>query len=300
MKVLIVGCGYLGTALGERLAGNNHEVWALRRDEEALKTLAAKGLRPFRADLLKPESLKTLPSFQAAILCQASGEKESYEQIYYQATRNILDALWRQELKKLILISSTSVYGLMDGSWVDEKDDARKAGAADRDAEWLLKTEDLVLSESQGIVFRLGGIYGPGRNRLEALKSGTLKPSFSEVYVNRIHVDDAVSGIHLLLEKGRPKEIYLGVDDCPSTQKEFYEWLCPKLGLKITTDKILKESARVSNKRCLNKKIKELGLKLKYPTFKEGYDQLIADANCFSNPGRTAAKGFRSNPHRLA
>lgn len=286
MKVLIVGCGYLGTALGERLVKIGHEVCGLRRSEEALKSLAKSGLKPFAADLSKPDSLKALPAFHAAVLCQAPDKNGSYEKTYYEGTRNLLDVLWRQELKKLILISSTSVYGVMDGSWVDEKDDARSTWIADKDTEWLLKTEELVLTESQGIVLRLGGIYGPDRNRLEALRTGKLKPSFSEAFVNRIHVDDAVSGIELLLERGKVREIYLGVDDHPSTQKEFYEWLCPKLGLKITTDTASKEIARVSNKRCLNKKIKVLGLKLKYPTFKEGYDQLIVDVNCSSNRGR--------------
>lgn len=275
MKILIVGCGYLGSKTAERLLNRGHEVWALRRDENALKELSAKGVRPFRADILKPAPLKELPSFHAAVLCQAPDKKENYEQVYFEGTRNIIEALWKQELKKLILISSTSVYSVKDGSWVDEKDDPKRGGAMDADAEWLLKTEELVLSEKQGVILRLGGIYGPGRNRIEALKAGKLKSSFSEAFVNRIHVDDAAAGIELLLEKGKTGEIYLGVDDQPSTQKEFYEWICDKLSLPKESGETPKEIVRSSNKRCSNKKIKELGLKLKYPTFKEGYAEWI-------------------------
>ena len=99
MKVLIAGCGYLGTALGERLVRTGHEVWALRRDEETLKALAKKGFKTFPADLQIRASLRALPAFHAVVLCQAPAKNDSYEKIYYEGTRNLLVVLWRQELK---------------------------------------------------------------------------------------------------------------------------------------------------------------------------------------------------------
>ena len=291
MKILIAGCGYVGTLLGEELAKSGHEVWGLRRDWTMVRAipvllagrheLPVQGIIPITADLLDLKSLTNLPEADYLVLCQApSGENDSYQKTYFEGTQNILKIFSKKIPNKVIFISSTSVYSAKNGEWIDENTDPKvgtvhELSLLNSEAECLLRTEALVLKEMPSIVFRLGGIYGPARNRVDALKEGRLKPSFSDVFVNRIHVEDAAAGIELLLEKGKINEIYLGVDDYPSTQKEFYEWICGKLSLSKTADDRMKDTARVSNKRCSNKKIKELGFKLKYPTFREGYSELI-------------------------
>ena len=106
-----------------------------------------------------------------------------------------------------------------------------------------------------------------------------LKPAPTrEGFVNRVHVDDAVSGIKLLLEKGRPGEIYLGVDNEPATEEEFYSWMCENFSIKRPADpERTGKNDRGSGKRCSNKKMKALGWALKYPTFKEGYQALMKE-----------------------
>ncbi len=284
MKILIAGCGYLGKTLGKNLAESGVVVWGLRRDPLALKALEMVGIKPFSADLSKPESLARLPEADYAILCQApSKSTDDYRKTYYEATRNLIEAFHLKKPKKIVMVSSTSVYGTRDGVWVDEETRPDDAGYLSKEAEArakiLLETEDLVLSGLiPSVVFRLGGLYGPKRNRLKAIKEGKIKLSFSDLYTNRIHVDDAVSGIRLLLEKGRPREIYLGVDDEPSTEDQFYSWICEALSMPKPPDGgKAGENDRASNKRCSNKKIKQLGMKLKYPTFREGYSGLLAE-----------------------
>jgi len=287
MKVLIAGCGYLGKALGKDLAASGAVVWGLRRDPLALKSLELVGIKPFKADLLRPESLTQLPEVECLVFCQAPSKNDDTQGTYYEATRNLIEAFHLKRPKKIILISSTGVYGASDGSWVDEEtrpEDAdylsQEAGAR---AKILLETEDLILSGLiPSTVFRLGGIYGPRRNRLNLIKAGKMKPSFSNIYSNRIHVDDAVSGIKLLMEKGKPGEIYLGVDDEPATENQFYSWIYEKLSLAKPSDsKKTNENDRASNKRCSNKKIKQLGMKFKYPTFREGYSGLLAEIGIY-------------------
>ncbi len=256
MKILIVGCGYLGTALGVRLAEAGAEVWGIRRDWSAgEKNAGAPGLnriRKIEADLLRPESLEKLPTVDFAVLCQAPGrEGDSYERTYYKGTRNLIEAM-KKSAACFILVSSTRVYSTKDGSWVDEDTDPSTGGEVNENSRWLLETEDWALRNSSCMVFRLGGIYGPGRNRLASTAKSRAPRSG---YVNRIHVEDAVSGIRLLMDKGKPGEIYLGVDDCPSADAE--------------------AGAPVLGKRCSNQKIKRLGLSLKYPTYKEGYSALL-------------------------
>jgi nucleoside-diphosphate-sugar epimerase len=261
------------------------EVWGLRRDALALKALEAVGIKSVQADLTKPESLVNLPQVDFVVLCQAPLKPgDNYHSTYFEATENLIESFHLRKPKKLIMISSTSVYGTMGGAWVNEETNPEDAGYLSKEAEaqakTLLKTEKFVLSSLiPSIIFRLGGIYGPKRNRLQAIKEGKLAPALSDLYSNRIQVDDAVSGIRLLLEKGKLGEIYLGVDDEPSTGDDFYSWIYEELSIKKTQDSgKTAENDRVSNKRCSNKKMKALGWTLKYPTYKEGYKTLMNEA----------------------
>lgn len=283
MKILIAGCGYVGSALGRSLSQKGHEVFGVRRQ------WSENGLNePFQkiaADLHDPASLSALPKADAVVFCQAPKHKvENYRDTYFQGTMNLLRTFDQTAPQRIIFISSTSVYGVTDGSWVDELTEPGGNFETQEDAQnaqWLLNAENLVLASGiPGIIFRLGGIYGPGRHRLRLIKEGKMKPSFTDLYTNRIHRDDIVGGLELLLEKGKAGEVYLGVDDDPATQDTFYSWLYEKLHLpKPPVVESAKLTAHGSNKRCSNRKIKALGLQLKYPTFREGYAELLNEVS---------------------
>jgi len=186
-------------------------------------------------------------------------------------------ALERQRPKKFIFISSTSVYGDRAGEGVDETTPV-DMDRLSPDVRCLLNAEHEVLKSSiPSIVFRLGGIYGYGRNRLKRIQKGAFVPAFSGVYTNRIHLDDIVEGIQVLMEKGKAGEIYLGVDDEPVTQDVFYSWIYEKLSLVKPDADILKTAPPRGSKRCSNQKIKALGLQFKYPSFRQGYRELIKE-----------------------
>ena len=280
MKILIAGCGYVGTALGEELAKSGHEVWGLRRDAHALRAVESKGIRPFPADLLSPSSLRGVPAADLIVTCQSPSRKtDSYSSTYIQGTKNLLEAL--PEARRIVHLSSTSVYSTNDGSWVDENVDPMAQNHSDREAQEnakaLLDAEKLARSRS-GIVLRLTGIYGEERNRVKSILDGRIQPVLSDVYMNRIHVADIVRAIRLLFEKGRPGEVYLGSDDVPCTQKEFYTWMFSQLGMPVPAG-VPSQGGHIhgaSNKRVSNAKIKALGLKLRYPSYKEGYAPIIA------------------------
>jgi nucleoside-diphosphate-sugar epimerase len=282
MKTLIVGCGYLGTTLGKALLARGGEVWALRRDLDALMALERAGFYLFRADLTDPRSLDNLPQADAVVVCQAPRRGETYKATYFDGTKNLVAALAPRKPDKLLLVSSTSVYSTAGGEWVDEATQPLAhphASKEDNDnAHFLLGAEKAVLSSGiPSMVLRLGGLYGPGRHRLRPLKEGKMSPSFSDsVYVNRIRVEDAVAGILLLLEKGKPGEIYLGVDDAPSTQNEFYSWVYDKLALPRPAV-AGPDAPHGSNKRCSNAKMKALGFRPSFPSFREGYEPLFRE-----------------------
>ncbi len=306
MRVLIAGCGYVGTALGAELVKAGHEAWGMRRDAAAARQLEKVGIKPMVANLLRAEDLKNLPAVDVLVFCQAPSRKsDEYRTTYYDGTKNLLSVLANggvtrgvapTSIRKIILISSTSVYAAKDGSWVDETTDPMTGSHADAEsrenARVMLAQEELVLQSGRpAIVFRLAGIYGPGRNRVRPIFEGRLKPSLTDIYMNRIHLQDIVRGIRLLLEKGSPGEIYLGSDDAPCTQREFYSWVFEKLSLPLPGSSLEPETIALgSSKRCSNKKIKALGLKFRYPTYRDGYqpliDEVLADTARKGEPGR--------------
>jgi len=275
MKILMAGCGYLGIHAGKRFLDKGHRVYGLRRHSAALEST---GIEPVAADLLDPSTLEKLPEADIVVMCQAPGEKDDYRRTYVDGAQNLLEALSKHPPKKFVLVSSTGVYGQRDGSWIDENTDPAAAGYEDEEdekrARHLLKAERRV--QQSGIPFmvlRLGGLSGPGRHRLRAIREGRMKPAATDQFVNRMRIEDAAAAIGTLLQKGTPGELYLGVDDTPSTHREYYDWLLPKLGMPAAA--VAHTSSK--GKRCKNAKLKSLGFRCMFPSFKEGYEELFEE-----------------------
>ena len=125
MRVLIVGCGYVGLPLGKELARLGHEVSGLRRSALAEAEMKAAGIMPLHADITQPETLTKLPrDFDWVVNCTASGGGggDDYRRIYYEGNRNLVAWLVDSPPKKFVYTSSTSVYGQNDGALVTEKE----------------------------------------------------------------------------------------------------------------------------------------------------------------------------------
>ena len=91
MRVLIVGCGYVGLPLGVELVRQGHEVFGLRRSVAAEAELKRAGITPLLADITQPESLKNLPrDFDWVVNCVASGGADNYRNIYLEGNRNLV------------------------------------------------------------------------------------------------------------------------------------------------------------------------------------------------------------------
>ena len=281
--VLIAGCGYVGSALACELQKRGHAVWALRRSKPALKDLSAIGIQSVQADITKPETLKNLPKTDWVVICVSPNERspEAYRKTYIEGVGNLIrvGAGFKPAptIKRILYISSTSVYGQKNGEWVDENSPVEPEHETGK---ILLEAEKQVLhSGVPAVIFRLGGIYGAGRNRITFLKQNTEEIAQGQDYINLIHVADIVSGAILLLERGKSGEVYLGVDDEPVTRKEYFSEISCLLGIPPPVFAGHKEESFVTgrtNKRCRNEKLKALGFEFKYPSFREGYRELIS------------------------
>lgn len=285
-NVLIAGCGYVGTALGNRLAAEGHTVWGLRRRPVTLPP----AIRPFAADLIAPKTLQTLPPALDVVFYTAATDAHddaAYRAVYVEGLRNVLRALdlQRQHPRRVLFTSSTGVYAQSCGEWVDETSHAEPADCA---GIRLLEGECLLLEGPfPATVLRLGGIYGPDRAGLiEKVRLGHAElEDGSSVYFNRIYRDDAAGALHHLMTLQHPDHLYLGVDHEPAELAAVLGWLAEQLGVPPPR---AGESPRRwmprhgSNKRCRNARLVASGYVFRYPTFREGYAALLA----FESPAR--------------
>lgn len=283
MRVLIVGCGYVGLPLGAELARGGHEVFGLRRSEEASGALARAGIQWVRGDVTDRAQLAAIaPRFDWVVntVSASGGGAEDYQRTYFEGTRNLIEWLADTGLKKFVYTSSTGVYGQDDGSLVDEHSAVEPEAGTGR---VLAEAERLLLTAARernfpAVVLRVAGIYGPGRGfYLRQMLSGQARiEGEGGRFVNMIHRDDLVGAIVAALERGQPGQVYNVCDDEPAPLAEVYDWLARELklpppprgaggtpgpGRRAATNK------RVSNRRLRD----ELGYQLKYPTYREGY-----------------------------
>jgi nucleoside-diphosphate-sugar epimerase len=283
MRVLIVGCGYVGLPLGAELVRQGHEVFGLRRGPEGSETLAAAGIKPLAGDITKPEDLRSLPGpfdWVVNTVSSTRGGEEEYREVYLQGTRNLADWLAGTSVKKYVYTSSTSVYGQTDNSIVKESSPTEPKNAT---SQVLVETEKFLLDAFQtrafpAIILRAAGIYGPERGHLflQYLKNEARIASKGERIINMVHRDDLVGIIIAALTSGRPGEIYNAVDDEPVAQIHFFRWLSETLGKNMPPFATEEENAQrkrgLTQKKVSNRKVKmELGYRFKYPTFRQGY-----------------------------
>jgi nucleoside-diphosphate-sugar epimerase len=285
MRTLIVGCGYVGIALGKELARRGHEVLGLRRTAESNSDLKTAEIIPLAGDVTKRDDLAKLAAdYDWVINCVSSsgGGADNYQAVYLEGTRNLLEWLSPAPPKKFIYTSSTSVYGQTDGSLVTETSPTEPAVETSR---ILLETEKILLqSASQNfpaVILRVAGIYGPGRGYwFKQFLQGEAKiEGKGERFLNMVHREDVAGAIIATLEKGRPGEMYNVVDDEPVTQLDLYRWLAATSGRDVPPFADLESKGNrkrgSTNKRISNRKLKsELAYQFKYPTFREGFTAL--------------------------
>lgn len=263
-RVLIAGCGDLGNRLLARLGG--WQVHGLRRNVSRL----APGIVPVSADLSDPSTLDPAAGdWDAVVYTATPGERtpEGYRQAYVTGMQALLD---RVRARRLIMVSSTAVFGQDEGEWVDE---ASPTEPQRFNGEILLEAER-VAADAGGIVLRLSGIYGPGREYLvRSVRSGPVECRRAPpIWTNRIHSEDCAGALAHLLELEQPDALYLASDARPAPRWDVLEWLAERLGVAgpVETAAEAGQGKRIDADRLFRS-----GFALQYPDYRAGYEELL-------------------------
>jgi nucleoside-diphosphate-sugar epimerase len=279
VTILLAGCGDLGTEAGLRFAAAGHRVGGWRRSPEKLPA----ALEGVAADLAGT-GLPVIPADTTAVVVAVAADSPTegaYRAAYVDGLAHVLDALERDGVtpQQVLFVSSTAVYGDAGGGWVDEGTTTAPGGFSGR---VLLEAEDLLVSRlrgtgSEAVVLRLGGIYGPGRTRLlDQVRGGSAVIPDEPRFTNRIHRDDAAAAIvHLVTKATDPAPVYVGVDDNPAELGDVLRFLAAEMGYPEPPVGPAGD-ARGGNKRCSNALLRSSGFQFAYPTFREGYREVLA------------------------
>ncbi|GAB7013603.1 NAD(P)H-binding protein [Halolamina salina] len=283
MHVLVLGCGYVGRELGRQLLDAGHDVTGVVRSETSAEAVAADGIEPVRADLTDPGAVSTLPDADALVFAASAGRGSVAEarSLYVDGLRAIVSEFEGREFPpdRLLLTSTTGVYGDHSGDWVDEStpiDPERPKAAVIAEAEGIVHRSGI-----DGTVARFAGLYGPGRYRIDAYLD-----SVTAGWRNSVHRDDAAGALAwFLTEDVAREETVLVNDGTPVDRWVFADWLADRCDApepeKLTVEERLEglsESASLrvaSQKRCRNDRLLELGYELRYPSVYEGYEPAI-------------------------
>ncbi len=231
MTTLIVGCGYLGLRvarlLRERAAQS--EVIGTSRSPSRFEEIAEAGARPILADVLDPESLASLPDFDAVVYCVALGRTS--RQPPATAMRAFLSELDRRGWQgRFVHVSTTSVYGQTDGSWVDERSPVEPTTEAGRSA---LAAENLIREvRPSAVTIRMVGLYGPGRViGRSGIQRGEPVSGDPDRWLNLIRIEDAARVVVAALAADSPSPLYLACDDRPLLRGEYYSAVAATIGM---------------------------------------------------------------------
>lgn len=278
LSAMIVGCGDVGGRLAQRLMSAGWHVWGVRRRVEQLPS----GVVPVAADLFESSVPQAWPnrSPDYLVYCVAASEHDEagYRAAYVEGLRHVLGWLARtgQRPRRLLFVSSSSVYAQQDGAWVDEQDATEPEGYSGR---IMLEAERLALDSGlPASVVRLTGIYGPGREwLLNQVRQGYRVAETPPLYGNRIHAEDAAGLLAFLLQADAEgvalHTCYLGVDDDPAPLAEVVAWLRDYLSVTKWSDE--QRVRRTGSKRCSNARARALGWVPQYPSYRQGYAALL-------------------------
>jgi nucleoside-diphosphate-sugar epimerase len=281
-KVFISGFGDIGQRVAALHLQRQDQVYALIRSQEKADPWSGTGIRAVIGDLDNVSTLNTLPARPRVLYYFAPPPSHGCTD---PRLAHLLSALRPPQYpQKVVLLSTTAVYGDCQGCWVTENTPAQPQN--DRGKRRLHAENQLMSWSNQTgvdvVILRVGGIYGPQRLPIERLKQGLpiLKEALSP-YTNRIHEDDLANICVLAADRAPSGATYNVSDGKPGTMSRYFKDIARALDLPPPPEvdmeeaktvlsagmlSYLQESRRIDNRKLIT----DLGVALKYPDFERG------------------------------
>ncbi len=277
--LLCFGFGFSARTLAAQLDPREWHVTGTSRTDAGVAKIMASGFQGIRFD-----QLSDIPSSVTHIVTSVPPEPEGDPvllRFHDQLARQAKQFSW------VAYLSTTGVYGDHAGGWVDENtplNPATERGHRRLRAErqWLHLHAEHQLPVH---LFRLAGIYGPGRNQLEAMREGSARRIVKQGQIfSRIHVTDIAGILLASIARPNPGRAYNGADDEPAPPQEVVAYaanllhmpLPPEEKFENVTLSPMARSFYAESKRVSNQRVKEeLGYAFRYPTYREGLKALL-------------------------
>ncbi|MBM7068973.1 SDR family oxidoreductase [Actibacterium sp. 188UL27-1] len=272
--LLSLGHGYSAKALATLLLSRGWTIIGTTRSAEKAKTLRATGVDPRTV----PGDNLTADLARATHLLISASPDENGDPFLPL----IFDALKTRKPGWIGYLSTTGVYGDHQGGWVDEDTPCTPGNTRGK---WRARAEQQWLDHGAHI-FRLAGIYGPGRGPFAKVRNGTarriIKPN--QVF-GRIHVDDIAQTVAASIAAPNPGRIYNVCDDEPAPPEDVLGYAAELLGLPLPPEEDFEtaemtpmaRSFYAESRRVRSNRIKdELGVTLHYPDYRAGLKALLA------------------------
>jgi nucleoside-diphosphate-sugar epimerase len=277
-RLFCFGLGYSALVLARRCLAAGWRVAGTARESAHLDRLAGFGIETFQFD--RQHGLPASAMTGVSHILTSVPPDEDGDPVLDLARPAILSAA--KDLSWIGYLSSTGVYGDWKGAWVDEDSAprpvlARSRRRVDAEAAWL----DLHRQNGLPVhLFRLAGIYGPGRSVLDDVRSGSARRIVKPGHMfSRIHVEDIATVLQASMADPAPGAIYNVCDDEAAPPQDVVAFACDLLGVavppEIPFDQVslspMAQSFWADNRLVRNDRIKrDLGVTLRFPSYREG------------------------------
>jgi nucleoside-diphosphate-sugar epimerase len=285
VPLIILGCGYVGARLARAALADGRTVRVCARGTGRLAPLGAIGAEVKFVDAGVARQLGPVMSgLPGATVVYSIPPVANLPPGV--AIRAALQAAYGAGAGCFILFSSSGLYGSSpdDEVWIDEDTPV----ATDDPPMNNVKSDELEVERCsfdrlRTVILRLAPVYGPGRGLRERIRKGEFRLlDDGQHATSRIHVDDVARVVFAAEERAPRGARYLVADDEPTTQGDYTRWLCERHGFPVPPSRQIFEPGkpRVAhrNRRIRNTRLKqELGIELRYPTFREGEAAIDAE-----------------------